>query len=654
MDNKISAAPASEIRSVPLSWNKTDIPYPLHKTLHQLFEEQANKTPDAIAVSFKNQTLSYKELNTYANKLALYLQNKGIGKESIVGVCFERSLEMVISLYAVLKAGAAYVPIDPDYPKERRLFMLEDSAVPVVLTHDKCMAKIPENKDIVIYDISNSDINALPELNCGSVSEPENAAYVIYTSGSTGTPKGAINTHRGIVNRLLWMQDCFQLTPNDRVLQKTPYSFDVSVWEFFWPLISGAQLVIAEPGEHRNADYIVRTIKQNNITTLHFVPSMLRLFLEAENVESLSSLKRVICSGETLPYALQERFFSRLSCSLFNLYGPTEAAVDVTWWECRRNDERKIVPIGKPISNIQIHILDESKQHVPIGETGELYIGGVGVARGYLNRPELTNERFIPDPFSEKTGAKLYKTGDLCRYLPDGAIEYLGRIDDQVKIRGFRVELGEIEAAILNNKSIRAVTVTVKEDPLTGNSRLIAYVISDDDTLLIDELRTKLSISLPEYMVPSHFVKMKSFPLTQSGKVNKRALPEPPALRPNLHQIYVSPVTEKEKSVADLWASHLNLDKVGLHDNFFDLGGNSILATALIEAIGKNFNIPLSVISLFQFPTIAALVNHINTDGSSMSGIAAETQDRINKQRSMLSNQKWLKKKQANNGHNNV
>ncbi|MFZ0962496.1 MAG: amino acid adenylation domain-containing protein [Terriglobia bacterium] len=446
-------------------------------TLPELFEAQAERTRDQVALVFEQQTLTYGELNRRANQLAHHLRGLGVGPEVLVAVCMERSVELVVALYGVLKAGGAYVPVDPDYPQERVAYMLQDAGAPVLLTQSRLVGRLPSHDGkVVCLDTEWGRMAGEDMANPAKATAPENLAYVIYTSGSTGRPKGAMNTHRGICNRLLWMQDQYGLTGADKVLQKTPFSFDVSVWEFFWPLLVGARLVVAEPGGHRDGAYLVKLIREQGVTVLHFVPSMLRVFLEEPEVEKCQSLRHVMCSGEALPYDLQEQFFRLLPSQLHNLYGPTEAAVDVTHWTCRRGDERKIVPIGRPVANTQIYILDHHLQPVPMGVPGELHIGGVQVGRGYHKRPELTAEKFIPDPFSGDPEARLYKTGDLCRWLADGAVEYLGRMDFQVKIRGYRIELGEIESVLLSHPGVREAIVMARED-IPGDARLVAYVV---------------------------------------------------------------------------------------------------------------------------------------------------------------------------------
>jgi amino acid adenylation domain-containing protein len=568
----ISPMSAREHFQVVSDWNDTSINYPQRGCLHELIQDQVERTPDAIAVECSGQRLTYRELNDRANQLAHHLMRLGVGPEVPVAVCLERSLEMVVGLLAVLKSGGAYVPLDPTYPRERLEFMLAEVRAPVVITQEHlatgALAELIEAQGTILDVVSRPPPRAMPwaiqlrpvgapdtgplplspegaaldspghrpgrdagtptcSLRPGQVSNaidsdrtdnpvsgvrPEHPAYIIYTSGSTGNPKGAVNTHAGIVNRLLWMQDTYRLDESDRVLQKTPYSFDVSVWEFFWPLLTGARLVVARPGGHQDPDYLARLIEQEGITTTHFVPSMLSAFLEVD-LAGCSYLRRVICSGEALTWDLQERFFSRLDAELHNLYGPTEASVDVTFWACQKHSPRKLVPIGRPIANMKMLILDERLQPVPIGVAGELHIGGIGLARGYWNRPDLTAEKFVPDPFSAEPGARLYKTGDLCRWLPDGVIEYLGRLDFQVKIRGNRIELGEIESVLSKHPGILHSVVTVRPD-LPGGPGLAAYVVPQSSAApTAEELRAFLRSRLPDFMVPAAFVSHESLPL---------------------------------------------------------------------------------------------------------------------------------------------
>ena len=593
-------------------WNKTAVDYPPDICLHQLFEAQVERTPNSVAVVFEGNQLTYEGLNQKANQLAHYLQNLGIGPNVLVGICLERSLEMVISLLGILKAGGAYIPFDPGYPQERLAYMLSDSQVSVVLTSKTSAPALPDNHARLIYlDSDWSKFDQKSQKNPLSTVNSENLAYTLYTSGSTGKPKGAMNSHRGIVNRLLWMQDTYQLTSSDRVLQKTPFSFDVSIWEFFWPLLAGARLIVARPDGHKDTAYLVRLITQESITTLHFVPSMLQIFLEEPTLDQCNSIKRVICSGEVLPVATKQRFFARLEAELYNLYGPTEAAIDVTFWKCQPEGNRTSVPIGRPIANTQIYILDSELQPVPIGESGEIHIGGVGVGMGYLNRPELTAQKFIDNPFSDQPGTRLYKTGDLGRYLPDGNIEYIGRLDHQVKIRGLRIELGDIEAALAQHPDLRQVAVIVREDQ-AGDKRLVAYVCPQKGKILTSvELRHFLKQKLPDYMVPGSFVMLEALPLTPSGKLNRRALPVLGASNLVQETRFVAPRDAMEQQLAQIWSEVLGISPIGIHDNFIDNGGHSLLATKIIGLVRARLQVELPLNRLFECPTVAELAKEV-------------------------------------------
>ncbi|MEV4313136.1 amino acid adenylation domain-containing protein [Actinocrispum sp. NPDC049592] len=569
--------PVSQVSSLPTEqlqelywWNDTAVGYPTG-TLSGLFAEQVARTPDAPAVSFEGGTLSYAELNAQANQLAHHLIGAGVGPESIVGVRRERGIDLVVSLLAILKAGGAYLPLDPDYPADRLEYMCDNAGVTLVLTETG--PSFPDN------GLTQNPVTAL---------DPDHPAYVIYTSGSTGRPKGVVVSHRSIVNRLRWMQDAYGLDDTDRVLQKTPYSFDVSVWEFFWPLLTGATLVLARPGGHRDPDYLADVIATERITTLHFVPSMLRAFLTAPFGE-LPSIRRMICSGEALPGDLVTAVGERIGCELHNLYGPTEAAVDVTATQCQPGTP---VTIGTPIANTQTYILDDHLRPVGVGVPGELLLGGVQLARGYLNRPALTAEKFVPDPFG--TGGRLYRTGDLARFLPDGSIDYLGRLDHQVKIRGHRIELGEIEA-VLGEVAPGAVAV--------HDGQLVGYLVGDADVAAATAF---LRDRLPEVMIPSHWVVLDELPLTTSGKTDRKALPAPDRSRTSSVTEFVAPRTEIEQAVAEAFTAALGVDKVGVHDRFFDLGGDSIRA---IRAIGtlRAAGFDLSVQDIFSYQTTADL-----------------------------------------------
>ncbi|MGY2420994.1 non-ribosomal peptide synthetase, partial [Pseudomonas tolaasii] len=555
-----------------VKFNATARDYPLQQTLHGLFEAQVERTPDAVAVLADGQRLSYRELNAQANRLAHHLRAHGVQPDSPVAICVERSADMVVGLLAILKAGGAYVPLDPAYPQDRLAYMLEDSAPAVVLVQT-ATRNLLGDIGVPVVNLDHANWQHLPSSNPSVAAlTPQHAAYVIYTSGSTGKPKGVINEHSAVVNRLLWMQEEYGLTADDSVLQKTPFSFDVSVWEFFWPLFTGARLVMARPGGHKDPQYLCDIIEAEQVTTLHFVPSMLDVFLAHGDVSQAAGLVRVMCSGEALPGSVVRRFKEQLPGSqLFNLYGPTEAAVDVTAWDCSGTSTPDNTPIGKAIANTRMYVLDAHLQPVPLGVSGELYIGGVQVARGYLNRPDLTAERFLNDPFSE---GRLYRTGDVGRFLPDGNIEYLGRNDDQVKIRGLRIELGEIQARLGEFPQILEATVLARED-VPGDKRLVAYYTGEPAAS--EALRTHLLEQLPEFMVPQVFVHLDAFPLSPNGKLDRKALPAPDMAALRTRE-YEAPQGDTEIALAQLWAELLNVERVGRHDNFFELGGHSLLA----------------------------------------------------------------------------
>jgi amino acid adenylation domain-containing protein len=446
---------------------------------------------------------------------------------------------------------------------------------------------------------------------------PEQLAYVIYTSGSTGKPKGVMNTHRAVCNRLLWMQEHYQLSTKDRILQKTPFSFDVSIWEFFWPLMTGARLVMAEPEMHKDVTYLIEIIKSSSITTLHFVPSMLQLLLDEPGLEECVSLQRVICSGEALSPSLQTRFYQRSQAQLSNLYGPTEAAIDVSYWECQRGDQSQSVPIGFPVANTRLYVLDPQGHPVPVGVSGELHIGGVQVARGYLNQPQQTAAKFIRDPFSADPGTSLYKTGDTVRYRPDGALEYLGRIDYQVKIRGLRIELGEIETVLAQHPTVREAVVITREFA-PGDTRIVAYLTAINPSTPSyssfdrEEIQRYLTAHLPDYMVPRIFVVMETFPLSPNGKIDRLRLPPVEADVHSQQKTYVAPSNDLERSIAEIWGEILHLQQVSTESSFFELGGHSLLVMQMRSKLKERLHVDLSIIDAFRFTTIQALAHHLD------------------------------------------
>ena len=602
-----------EERRVLVEWNDRGREYGCEQGfIHQQIERQAELQPEAIAVEFEEERLTYEELNRRSNRWARKLQSEGVGRGTLVGICMERSLEMVVGLVAILKAGGAYVPLDPGYPRERLGYMMEDAGAPVTLVQARLLGRVSgvSGRVLAMDEEGEREIASWSSANLKVELEGEDLAYVIYTSGSTGEPKGAMNTHAGIRNRLLWMQEQYGLDGRDRVLQKTPFSFDVSVWEFFWPLMVGAGLVLARPGGHQDSRYLVQVMEEKGITTVHFVPSMLQIFLEESGVEGCSGLKRVICSGEALGVELEERFFKRMGCELHNLYGPTEAAVDVTYWECRAEEGQRTVPIGRPIANTQIYVLDGGMKPVPVGIAGELYIGGVGVGRGYWKRAGLTAEKYVANPFGGEGGGRLYRTGDVARYRGDGAIEYVGRADYQVKIRGFRIELGEIEAALMSQEGVKEAVVVAREEK-SGDKRVVAYVVPEgsDVGLSGGQLRQSLEKRLPAYMVPSALVLLETMPLSPNGKIDRKALPAPESAAQTTAA--VTPRTHTEEGLAGLWAEVLGIQTVGVHDNFFELGGHSLLAMRLMSRINEGFKVNLSLRVLFELPSIAELAEEI-------------------------------------------
>jgi amino acid adenylation domain-containing protein len=605
----VSSSARAKLDDFLASLNRTQRDYPRDRLVHEFFEQQVEKTPDAPAVIYEGEQLTYRQLNERANQLAHYLRERGIGPDSIVGVCLLRCLDMEIALLAVLKAGGAYVPLDPDYPQDRLSLIVRETATPVVLTQSQHAEKLAScAAEVVCIDRERPRLETFPTTNVGEVAQLHNLAYVIFTSGSTGVPKGVMIEHGALLNRLSWMQEAFSLAREDRVLQKTPYTFDVSIWELFWPLMAGATLVFARPGGHKDPGYLIDMIARTRVTTLNFVPSMLEVFLQHPNASSCRSLRRVVSCGEALSRHLRQRFFERLpDVELHNLYGPTEATIDVSWWDCRQAADTPIVPIGRPIANTQLYILDPQMNPAPVGEAGELYIGGVQLARGYLNRPDLTAERFVSHPFDETGRMRLYKTGDLCRYLADGNIEFLGRLDHQVKIRGFRIELGEIESVLGAHAEVGQVVVMAREDT-PGDKRLVAYVVArQGSTCTAADLREYLSRRLPEYMIPSAFMFLDSLPLTASGKVDRKALPAPQSGRRDSESGYVPPQTSVQETLCEVFAEVLGVEKAGIHDNFFELGGHSLLATKAIYRIYDRLKVDLPIPSLFENPTVAQL-----------------------------------------------
>ncbi|MDC0766868.1 non-ribosomal peptide synthetase [Streptomyces sp. HD] len=600
----------AEEHRVLSEWNATDHPVPATH-LPDLLAQQAARTPDAPALIADDGSpaLDHATLHARANRLARLLISHGVGPEHLVGVALDRGTDLVVALLAVLKAGAAYVPLDTGYPAERLAFMVEDAEPTLVLTATDTARVLPSGVPLLLVDTDTSAFDSVELTDEDRLRPlcPEHPAYVIHTSGSTGRPKGVVVPHAGIVNRLLWMQETYGLGPGDRVLQKTPASFDVSVWEFFWPLITGAMLVLARPGGHRDPGYLAELIRDRRVTTVHFVPSMLRVFLDDPAAgQARGILRRIVCSGEALPSELAERCAESLpGTELHNLYGPTEAAVDVTAWPCADGTRSAAgsVPIGRPVWNTRTLVLDAALRPVPPGVPGELYLGGAQLARGYLRRPGLTADRFVADPYGPP-GARLYRTGDLVRWTVQGALEFLGRSDDQVKIRGFRVEPGETEAAVAALPGVSQAAVTVRQDQ-PGEPRLVAYAVPHPGAALEPlRVRQDLKATLPEHLLPAVVVLLDALPLTPNGKLDRAALPAP-----DLSGLTTAtaPRTEAEATLCALFADLLELPAVGIHDEFFTLGGHSVLATRLVARIRAELGAVLPLRAVFDTPTVAAL-----------------------------------------------
>ena len=602
---------AAERHQLLVEWNDTRAEYPQDACIHQLFEEQVEKSPQAVAVVFEDQQLTYRELNARANQLAHYLQALGVGPEVLVGICVERSLEMIVGLLGILKAGGAYVPLDPAYPKERLTFMLSDTQVPILLTQQQLVQKLPEHRaSLVCLDTDGQAISQESKENPNSSVTSKNLAYAIYTSGSTGKPKGVLVAHQGLCN-LATAQICtFNVQPNSRVLQFASLSFDAFIGETVMAVGAGASLYLGTLDSLLPGSVLMQFLREQNITHVLLPPSALAVLPS----EELPALQTIIVAGEACSPNLVAQWSK--DRSFFNAYGPTEATVYATVAAC--SGQNIIVPIGKPIANTQVYILDSHLQPVAIGVPGELYISGVGLARGYLNRPDLTQNKFIPNTFSNEPEARLYKTGDLARYLPDGNIEFLGRIDQQVKIRGFRIELGEIEAVLSQNPAVLQTVAIARED-VPGDKRLVAYVVPNPEQApTSSELRRFLKQKLPDYMVPSTFVMLETLPLTPNGKVDRRALPAPDQVR-QPEETFVAPQDELELQLKKIWEKVLGIRSISVKDDFFDLGGNSLLAVRVFSNIEKIFGKNLTLSTLLLAPTVEQLASILRQKGWSPS-----------------------------------
>jgi amino acid adenylation domain-containing protein len=618
----------AEKRQVLVEFNETRAEYPKDKVIHVLFEEQVGKTPTCIAVAAPGRSLgpgsgqdilqlSYEKLNQQSDKLARLLRSKGVRPNEIVGIMVERSVEMMVGIMSILKSGGAYLPLDPQKPESRSRLILQNSNTKLLLTGKPFSGEIDILCEVICFTDLNLDKENNEHLEMFEHSSPADLAYLIYTSGSTGTPRGVMIEHRSVLNRLHWMQRNYPIGRGDVILQKTPFDFDVSVWELFWWSFQGASLFLLWPGDEKDPEQIVKAIETHHITTIHFVPSMLNIFLNffenGDELRRLGSLKRVFSSGEALGPDLVEKFYNifreRDRERLVNLYGPTEATIDVSYFNCSTAKGLEKVPIGKPIDNIRLFVLDNDLMLLPVGICGELHISGLGLARGYLNQVELTKERFLKNPFF--ANERLYCTGDLARWLADGDLEFLGRIDHQVKIRGFRVELGEIESHLLNHDNIGEAVVLAGVEG-TGDQYLCAYIVSNIE-FEISELREYLSKDLPDYMIPTYFMQIEKIPLTPNGKIDRRALPAPEL---KAGQKYIAPGNAVEEKLSGLWAEVLGVEKhiIGIDSNFFEWGGQSLKAVVLAARMHKTFNIKVPLAEIFKRPTIRGLSRYIEAE----------------------------------------
>jgi amino acid adenylation domain-containing protein len=609
-EQRISELPLlteAERHQLLVEWNETTAAYPKDMCIHNLFEAQVEQRREAIALLFEDNQLTYGKLNRRANQLAHHLQTLGVGPETLVGICIERCVEMVVALLGILKAGGACVPLDPTYPKERLAFMLADAKLLVLLTQEPLLERITEHgAKIVCLDTDWEAIAREREENPASGAGADNLAYMIYTSGSTGRPKGVLVAHRGLCNVAEVELRTFHVRPDSRILQFASLSFDASIFEIAMALRAGATLCLARQESLLPGQDLIRLLREQAVSIVLLPPSA----LAALPTEPLPALQTITVTGEACSADLVARWAP--GRRFFNLYGPTESTLFITVAECSNDNQRP--SIGRAIANIQVYVLDRQLQLVPIGVPGELHIGGVGLARGYLNHPELTAQKFIPHPFSDEPGARLYKTGDLVRYLPNGNLEFLGRIDHQVKLRGFRIELGEVEAVLAQHPAVRETVVVVREDTLS-EKRLVAYLIPHGKSVpSVSELRRFLQGKLPSYMIPSAFVWLDAFPLLPNGKLDRWTLPAPDTARPELEGTYVAPRNQVEQTIRAIWQEVLHLEKVGVHDNFFDLGGHSLLIVRLHSKLREVLNAQLSIIDLFHYPTISSLSEYLSQE----------------------------------------
>jgi amino acid adenylation domain-containing protein len=619
-DTPVSRLPllsSSELHQLLHEWHGEPLELPPGVTLHGLFAARAAQAPDDIALVWEGGDVTYGELLRLSRSLARRLRALGVGLDRVVGLCLERSPQLLVGLFGILEAGGAYLPLDPALPQERLAWMLADSRAALVLAEERTREAVPAGVPVVLLGSEAGGDDAPVEAGAG----PDNLAYVLYTSGSSGQPKGVMVPHGGACSTLLWRLRDVRLTPRDRVLQNIPCTFDPSVWQIFGALLSGARLVLVPPGRHQDTVWLSRVLRDEGVTIADFPPSFLQVLLETGALAESAALRCLFVGGEAFPPELKDRGVAALSTGLYNVYGPTEACIDVAWWDCRREAGGRRVPIGRPIAGKRVFLLDSALEPVPIGLPGELYTGGDGLARGYAGRPDLTAEAFVPAPCAGTPGERLYRTGDLARFRPDGVLEFLGRTDRQVKVRGLRIELGEIEALLGRHPHVREVAVVVRED-VPDNPRLVAYCTARYEEPDAAGLASFLRQRLPEYMVPSAFVWLSAFPVTPNRKVDRAALP-PPVTGQTGSGESEEPSTGLERAIAEVWREALHVEAVGVDDNFFDLGGHSLLMirahARLVEALGRE----ISIVDLFAYPSIRTLARHLAGPGDD-EGFAAE------------------------------
>ncbi len=648
----LSPLTPDERRRLVLEWNETEAAYPDEKTIPDLFEEQAARSAEKVALIHGESFLSYQELSRRANRLAHRLRSFGVGPETPVGIFLDRSPAMIVGLLGILKAGGAYVPLDPGYPTERIAFMIEDSRLGVLVTRRDLEGRLPGHSAHVVHVEEPGEPGEKDAMD-GRAPErhltPDHPCYTMYTSGSTGTPKGVLGLHRAALNRFQWMWDRFPFVTGEVCCQKTSLNFVDSVWEIFGPLLAGVPLAIIPDELTKDPHGLVKELGRRRVTRIVLVPSLLRVLLETyqDLSERLSELSLWIVSGEALTSELAALFHQKMpEARLLNLYGSSEVAADSTFYDTGRETLEARIPIGRPIANTKTYLLSPDLEPVPLGVTGELYVGGAGLARGYAHRPDWTAERFLPNPFAAESGERLYRTGDRGRFRADGEIEYMGRADHQVKIRGFRIELGEVGGALGKHPKVAESLVMVREDS-PGGARLVAYAVpAAGGSVTSSELREFLAAKLPAHMVPQAFVILDAMPLTPNGKVNRRALPEASADRRDLGGTYVAPQAELERRIARVWQEVLGVERVSVHDNYFDLGGHSLLMVEVHEKLRPVVPRPITIVELFQYPTVRALYKFLSRDenGDGSDGGIDVKRDRARRREELVEQRKQLRR----------